>query len=109
MTLCQICGRTIDAARSQAAELRRKTPTYCSPRCYRAGIKRAYRAKRRNLPSLATGPYEAKRKLTPSDLLEADRVKLPDALDEILKAMSDDQRASIERLAESLAKVLSVD
>jgi hypothetical protein len=46
MSSCQVCGGTIDAARSQAALLRRKTPTYCSARCYRAGIKRAYRAKR---------------------------------------------------------------
>ena len=42
----------IDAARSEAAQLRRKAPTYCSPRCYRAGIKRAYRAKRKSAASI---------------------------------------------------------
>ena len=54
MNPCQVCGVTIDAARSEAAQSRRKTPTYCSARCYRAGIKRTYRAKRKSVASITS-------------------------------------------------------
>jgi hypothetical protein len=109
MSPCQVCGGTIDAARSEAAQLRRKAPTYCSKRCSRAGVKRTYRAKRRSAPSLASGTAEANCEVSPSEFLEADRVQLPEARDEMLKGLGDDQRAWIERLAESIAKALNID
>lgn len=37
-----------------AAQLRGKPPTYYSPRCYRAGIKRAHRAKRKSVASITS-------------------------------------------------------
>jgi hypothetical protein len=41
--------------------------------------------------------------------LRVDRVQLPGAPDEILQGLSDDQRASIKRLTERLAKALNAD
>jgi hypothetical protein len=40
-----VCSGTIDDDRVRAAQSRGKEPRYCSTRCYRAGIKRVYRAK----------------------------------------------------------------
>jgi hypothetical protein len=108
MTPCQVCGGTIDAARSEAAQLRRKAPTYCSSRCYRAGIKRTYRAKRRGAPPLAIDAAEAKRELRPADFLEAGRVRPLNVPDEVLEELSDDQRSRIEQLAKSIAKALNM-
>ena len=41
-----MCSGTIDVDRVRVALARGKVPRYCSGRCYRAGIKRTYRAKR---------------------------------------------------------------
>jgi hypothetical protein len=41
-------------------------PTYCSPRCYRAGIKRAYRAKRKSAASITSERQCVRRPLPPT-------------------------------------------
>lgn len=119
MNQCQVCDGAIDDDRISAAQSRGKTPRYCSTRCYRAGIKRTYRARR---GSIAPAPKDEHR---PRDERQCEATQTSDARPNIIRSAEDtvtldeiseerrafedgrdEMRGHILRLAKSLAEHL---
>jgi hypothetical protein len=99
MSQCQVCSGTIDDDRIRAAQSRGKEPRYCSTRCYRAGIKRVYRAKHGSItpPAIDERRPEATATL---DEIGGERRAFEDGRDEM--------HALILRLSKSFAEHLDL-
>lgn len=92
-----MCSVTIDDDRICAARARGKEPRYCSTRCYRAGIKRVYRAKRGSIPPLANDERRPEATAT-LDEIGDEQLAIEDGRDEM--------HALILRLSRSFAEHL---
>lgn len=97
MSQCQVCSGTIDDDRVRAAQSRGKESRYCSPRCYRTGIKRTYRAKRGSITPAAKNEPNLEPQVTLDEISDEQRA-FEDGRDEM--------RGHILRLAKSLAEHL---